>query len=221
MAATAASARLRLPQRAHIARVDHSDPLPYYYALHTGWLFRYRLQMALDLLGPGPFERLLEAGYGSGILLPTLKARARELHAMDLHRCTEPVVRMLEAERVSAEVSIGTVCSLGYAGGSFDALVCLSTLEHLRSADLRAAVAELRRVLKKGGIAVVGVPASGWLMDLLFHAIGFGEIDDHHVSTDTDIETELRRHFMLEAQRRLPPIGPARAALYTVYRCRA
>src|SRR5437868_5642361 len=81
-----APARLRMPARGHIRRVDESDPLPWYYRPLVGWLYRERLQMALDLLGPGPFGRILEAGYGSGILLPTLAARTQELFAMDLHR---------------------------------------------------------------------------------------------------------------------------------------
>lgn len=212
---------LHLPRREHIQKVDPSDPLDYYYTPVVSWFYRQRLQMALDLLGPGPYESVLEAGYGSGILLPSLTSRASRLAAMDLHRRTDLVRPMLAAERAQAALSVGTVCSLAYASASFDALVCVSTLEHLHAPDLEAAVREFHRVLRPNGCAVIGVPASGQLMELLFHAIGFAEIDEHHVSTHEDIEAALRRQFTLEAERRLPAIAPHAAALYTVFRCRA
>ena len=211
---------LRLPDRAHIQRVDHSDPLPWYYAPPAAWLYRHRLQMALDLLGPGPFDAVLEAGYGSGILLPSLAERAHRLFAVDLHRRTDLVHAMLRAEGIAAALAVGDVGALGYAGASFDALVCISTLEHLHGPALAAAAGEFRRVLRPGGVAVVGVPASGVAMDLLFRAIGFAEIGEHHVSGPAEVETALRRHFHVDAARRLPPAGPRPATLYPVFRCR-
>ena len=171
-----------MPARRHIARVDHSDPLPWYYYPLIGRLFRRRLEMAAELLGNGPFQRILEVGYGSGILLPSLSQRAAAVFAVDLHRRTDLVERMLRAEAARAALAVGDVCRLGYADRAFDAVVCMSTLEHLSGAALQAAVDELHRVLRPGGVAILGVPASGRLMDLLFRLIGFAEIGEHHVS---------------------------------------
>ncbi len=213
-------ARLHLPSRAHIRQVDHSDPLPYYYAPLVSRLYRRRLEMALDLLGPGPYERILEAGYGSGILLPSLAGRTTGLFGVDLHREASTVCQMLAAETAPAALAVGDVCALAYADAAFDAVICVSTLEHLPEPELARAVAGLRRILRPGGIAVIGVPASGWLMDILFRAIGFAEIGDHHVSTHGGIERQLRRHFHVEAEARMPAQAPRRAALYTVFRCR-
>ena len=213
-------APLIVPRRAHIARVDESDPLPYYYFPLVGEVFRERLRLALRLLGDRRYGRVLEAGYGSGILLPTLATLADEVHAMDLHRRPDLATRMLQREGVRAPLLMGTVTALSYASESFDAVVCLSTLEHLHGAELRAALAELRRVLKPEGVAIVGVPASGWVMDLLFRAIGFAEIGEHHVSTRDDIEATLQEHFAVEGDARLPSFAPRSGALYTVFRCR-
>ena len=139
---------------------------------------------------------------------------------MDLHQRPDLAARMLRLEGVRAELLVGSVTALSYASESFDAVVCLSTLEHLHGAELRAALAELRRVLRPDGIAIVGVPASGWAMDLLFRAIGFAEIGEHHVSTRDDIESELGGVFTVEGEAHLPGQAPAAAALYTVFRCR-
>lgn len=216
-----AGVALRVPARSHIQRVDESDPLPWYYRPLTGWLYRQRLQLALDLLGPGPFEYLLEAGYGSGILLPSLGERTRRLFAMDLHRQAGIVWRMLSLEDSEAALSVGNVCDLGYATACFDAVVCVSTLEHLRGQQLERAVREFRRVLRPGGVAVIGVPASGWVMDLLFRAIGFADIGAHHVTTHDDVAAALARHFRIDGERHLPDYLPRNAALYTVFRGRA
>lgn len=212
--------RLVLPLRKHIARVDHSDPLPLYYTPFTGPLYRARLQMALDLLGRGPFDSVLEAGCGSGIMLPSLQRRTRRLYAMDLHQRHDLVSSMLRAEGVEAALSVGNVCALGFEAGSFDALLCVSTLEHLHGPELDATIDEFYRVLRGGGAAIVGVPASGWAMDLLFRAIGFSEIDDHHVSTRSSIRDALARRFEIEDERHMPGFGPKSLALYSAYRCR-
>jgi 2-polyprenyl-3-methyl-5-hydroxy-6-metoxy-1,4-benzoquinol methylase len=214
------SAALIVPPRAHIARVDESDPLPYYYVPLVGRLFRARLTLALDLLGTRRYGRVLEAGYGSGILLPTLATIAGEVHAMDLHRRADLVRRMLALEGVRTPLQVGTVTALAYASETFDAVVCLSTLEHLHGPELSDALAEMRRVLRRDGVAIVGVPASGWAMDVLFRAIGFAEIGEHHVSRKDEIEAGLRRHFAVDGAARLPSFAPETAALYTVFRCR-
>jgi SAM-dependent methyltransferase len=50
------------------------------------------------------------------------------------------------------------ITSIGFADGTFDAIICNHVLEHI--ADDRQAIAELRRVLKPGGWAILQVPIS-------------------------------------------------------------
>ncbi|MGI8422842.1 MAG: class I SAM-dependent methyltransferase [Chloroflexota bacterium] len=183
-------------------------------------MYRARLEMALELLGPERYAKLLEAGCGSGIMLPSLRARAGRLYAMDIHKRHDLVSRMLRCEGVEAALGVGNVCALGYSDAAFDAVVCMSTLEHLHGEELTAAIVEFGRVLRAGGVAVVGVPATGWLMDVLFRAIGFWDIDDHHVSTRDSIRAELARHFSIEAERHMPGRGAHAFTLYSAFLCR-
>lgn len=212
---------LRLPARSRIARVDDSDPLEYYYYPLIGSLFRRRLELGLQLLGNGRYQRILEIGYGSGILLPELARRARELYAVDLHRRGDLVRGMLNHERVTAHLAVGDVCQLGFASRSFDAIVCMSTLEHVH--QVPRASAEIARLLRLDGVAIIGLPAAGRLMDLLFRLIGFGEVHEHHVSKREEVVQALvgpGAPLMLDGVCNLPHGVPRPWALYTVYRCR-
>jgi SAM-dependent methyltransferase len=53
-------------------------------------------------------------------------------------------------------IAVADALMLPYADASFDCLYTMGTLEHLPDPD--RAFAELRRVLKPGGVAIVGVP---------------------------------------------------------------
>jgi SAM-dependent methyltransferase len=57
-------------------------------------------------------------------------------------------------------VSVGDLAALDLPDAAFDGAVCAEVLEHLE--DDRAALAELRRVLRPGGVLAVSVPAGPW-----------------------------------------------------------
>jgi len=158
-----------------------TDPINYYRRPLIGALFRRRINLGLQLLPQAKYDRVLEVGYGSGFLLPTLARGAGELHGIDLD--AEPAsVRQLVAERgCSAELVRGSVYQLPYAAGSFDLIVSFSTFEHLH--EYRRALAEVCRVLAADGVFLLGMPAVNKTMEYLFHAIGHSTIDDIHVTT--------------------------------------
>lgn len=149
------------------------DPIAYYYKPLTGWVYRRRLEMGLALLGDAHYDRLLEIGYGSGILLPTLARRCTALYGVDLHANVEPVRAMLAQEGVEAELSVGDLLHLRHPDQTFDAVVCMSVLEHLAPGDLRAAAGQIRRVLRVGGVAVLGFPVRNAVLDAFCRWEGF------------------------------------------------
>jgi len=61
----------------------------------------------------------------------------------------------------AARFTLGVAERLPYPDARFDAVVMLDVLEHV--ADERAAVAEIARVLRPGGLVIVSVPHTGWL----------------------------------------------------------
>jgi len=118
-----------------------------------GYALRSRMQAVLRLLGDGP-GAILDAGMGPGRLLGELQARswtvsgidaAGEMVAAARVRLPDAAERLLEAE----------ISSLPFADESFDAVVATGVLEY---SGVPHALAELARVLKPGGRAVVSYP---------------------------------------------------------------
>ena len=207
-----------MPPREAIAKTNDEDPLDYYYYPLTGPVYRKRLGLALDALGPGSFDSLLEVGYGSGILLPELSRRCRKLYAVDLHEQIVPVQRMLATEHISAELKVGSVLALDYATHSFDAVVCLSVLEHMDEGTLPLSLSEIHRVSKPGATVVLGFPVKNVITDFFYRLVGLAP-RDLHPSGHRDIIQASRAEFSLVEVRWWPGALLLDLALYVVCRC--
>lgn len=202
---------LDLPAKGVLTPNDEHDPLPFYYKPGVGWLYRYRLTMALDYLRPG--GRVLEIGVGSGVLVPTLTRHYDEYVGTDLvlAKGLDHLVRPgCKASFVIADLLERD--SLPEA--HFDAVVCISVLEHIADSD--AAAECLARALKPGGTLVAGYPMVNQAMSRAFDVIGFKGIDDHHVSPPAKIEGSLRRVLRPVGRTAFPPLSPVPLALYQV-----
>jgi SAM-dependent methyltransferase len=209
---------LALPPRALLPKTAPDDPVDYYFKPLTARLYRARLRLAGSLLGSGPFESLLEVGYGSGIYLPELSRRARHLTGIDIHGESDSVGEMLSRLGVSADLREASLFEMPFADGEFDALVCLSVLEHIT--ELGAALTEFRRVLRPRGIAVLGFPVRNPITDLFFRAVGYQPRTIHPSSHD-DILAAARLHsgFVLDREARFPRPVPLALAGYVGCRC--
>jgi 2-polyprenyl-3-methyl-5-hydroxy-6-metoxy-1,4-benzoquinol methylase len=202
--------KLALPPAGTLKPNNEFDPLPYYYRPVTGWLYRRRLQMGLDLL-PAKGSRALEVGVGSGILIPTLSASFPEYVGTDLVLADGLgglVHRSCRAQFQAADL----LQENALPAESFDVIVCLSVLEHIRDAD--GAASALTRLLAPGGTLVAGYPMVNRFMARLFRLIGFGNIEDHHVSAPADIDRALRRVLRPARRKAMPFFAPVSLALY-------
>jgi ubiquinone/menaquinone biosynthesis C-methylase UbiE len=105
--------------------------------------------------GFAPGWHVLDAGCGSGSFLPLLAGIVGEhgrLSAIDL--APEHVARA--ARRwPPAEVVHGSLLELPFPDASFDGVWCANTVQYLDDDQLRRALAELRRVVRPGGLVAV------------------------------------------------------------------
>ena len=87
---------------------------------------------------------VLDAGCGEGILVDEFAARLA-IEGLDQHYSSD-------------RVRTGSLTALPYADGSFERALCLDVLEHLTFEEQPRALAELNRVLARGGELLVSVP---------------------------------------------------------------
>ena len=204
-----------------IKKSGSTDPIMYYRRrLGIGRVFRRRIEMGLEMIPPLRMgARILEVGYGAGLVLYNLSGKDRELHGLDLDADPCDVAQRLAGLGIRANLKKGSVLDVGgiYPQGYFDVVVSFSTLEHIR--QVQRALDEMDRVTIAGGYLLLGMPAVNRLMEFAFRAIGFKNIKDHHVSTPRDlckmVHDETERW---ETQhRKLPQRAPFGAALYHVF----
>ena len=209
---------IRIPAREHISPTNDEDPLQYYYLPLTRYVYTRRLELVCDLLKDGPYENLLEIGYGSGILLPELSHRCRRLVAVDTHEQFDQVYAMLEAEGVEANLHHGDVRGLPFQDAEFDAVVCISVLEHL--VDLDAAVGEIRRVLRPAGAALIGFPVRNSITSAFYRLVGFDPIKIHP-SSHRDILAAIGAGLDMAECVIFPRFLPVDLSWYVACRCHA
>lgn len=158
-----------------------TDPIEYYRRPFVGWLFRERINLGLRLLPEGRFVKALELGYGAGALQLALAGAVDELHGIDLDADPEVVSAILARSGKAARLVRGSVYELPYGDASFDLVFCFSVFEHLH--EHARGLAEVARVMKPGGLFLLGMPSVNKLMEAGFQLIGFKGIEDHHVTT--------------------------------------
>jgi SAM-dependent methyltransferase len=106
-------------------------------------------------------RRVLEIGCSSGYLTHLFSSKANHIVSIDMNPAA--LTRAL-TRRSSTPVACANAEHLPFAAGSFDAIVMLEVIEHT-SSDV-AAITELRRVLKPGGMLILSTPHAGlfsWL----------------------------------------------------------
>jgi SAM-dependent methyltransferase len=133
--------------------------LPLARGLRPAWFDEARLivqgPQLSDVLGARPVGgRVLNAGCGEGLYAPFLERfpDVRAIVNVDLAR---PSVARNHTDRRHRDLQ-ASLTRLPFASGSFDAVLCSEVLEHIP--DDEAAVAELSRVLARGGLLLVSVP---------------------------------------------------------------
>jgi SAM-dependent methyltransferase len=157
-----------------------TDPIGFYRRPVVGWLYRERINLGLRLLPERRFGSLLEIGYGAGAVLLTLAQSVERIHGIDLDADPAEIERVLSTRGVPAQLQRASVYELPFEDASFDLVVSFSVFEHLH--EYERALAEVHRVLKPGGLFLLGMPAVNLMMEAGFRAIGFKGIEDHHVT---------------------------------------
>jgi SAM-dependent methyltransferase len=107
----------------------------------------------LDLLAAKTGRSLLDVACGPGTLLTRAKSRGLEVSGIDV----SPVAVETARRRLpDVDVQVGRGEELPYGDETFDYVTCIGSLEHFP--DPEAGAAEIRRVLRQDGRALIYVP---------------------------------------------------------------
>ncbi len=174
------------------SHADRWDPIKFYTWPVLGKLYRKRVELCLDQCPGG--ANILEVGFGSGVTFPLLRRRYDRIHGLDLTSDLDGVRQFCRQQEIDAELINADVCDMPYPDGTFDTVLLISILEHLKADQLRAAMAEIHRVLAPGGQLVYGVPADRLMMAIAFRLLGC-PIREHHFSTEKDVSTAAEAVF--------------------------
>ncbi len=110
----------------------------------------------LAALSPTPGERVLDIGCGPGLLGSALgKAVGPEgrVDGIDVSEAMLALARRRCADQPHVHLGLADACTLPFDDASFDVAVSTQVYEYV--ADIPRALGELRRVLRRGGRAVI------------------------------------------------------------------
>lgn len=100
--------------------------------------------------------RLLDLGCGPGQMVEACVERGFVYVGVDISPGMIAECRRRHAGRAGVSFTIAAMQQLPFPNGSFDVVICMGALEYLTGGAEAQAVAEIGRVLRHGGLLVVG-----------------------------------------------------------------
>ncbi len=193
------------------------DPFRFYYHPIVGRFYRKRIDVALGLMGQG--QRVLEVGYGSGTSFLELSALFEEIHGLDTHEYGPAIKGIFAREGVNVHLTRGSILDPPYATRQFDAVLAISVLEHLRPSDLPLVMEQAGRLLRQGGVFVVGMPGLNRTMSAAFWMLGC-DISKHHFSRPSQALEAAAEVFVIDRIIRQPRFARGSFLGYMWFRAR-
>lgn len=112
---------------------------------------RWEYPWALSRLAAPPGSRVLDVGAGGSIFPLYLRQRGYDVSCVDYWMYP----RLGRATGYRPHYVKADARSLPFSDGAFDAVFCISVIEHLPRAAIPSALADMRRVLRPGGTLIL------------------------------------------------------------------
>ncbi|MCZ6771992.1 MAG: methyltransferase domain-containing protein [Proteobacteria bacterium] len=123
------------------------------------WLHCTRRDWIIDALRRYVHEKVdttLEVGPGYGIYLPVLAQLSANVMATDIEDAYLNYAAGLRSVHPNISLQIDDITDSNLRDGSFDVILCTEVIEHIQ--ESAAALREMHRLLKPGGVVVLSTP---------------------------------------------------------------
>lgn len=141
----------------HFDRLSSNRDWSRLYEVADGFTYHFHVRRSrvLELLPP-QLGDVVDVGCGPGVMVEAVRQRGGTFKGVDLstEMVSEATERFGTLDGVSFET--GNIESLNLPDASFDQVICMAVIEYLRTPD--QALAEIARILRPGGMAIVTVP---------------------------------------------------------------
>ena len=143
-------------------------------------------------------RRVLDLGCGAGRHLILLAREGFEVHGVDISERALSIAReRLLRLGLEAELKRCSMTSLDYPSEFFDAVVCINVIYHGTRRDVLRALEEIRRVLRRGGLALITfISKRSW-------KYGLGkELEEGTYVQSEGVEAGIPHHYVDERELR-------------------
>lgn len=118
--------------------------------------FMTRRQRVYEQLEEVKYGKILDIGCGPGVMVDRLTREGHEVFGVDISNDMIRRCRERFGHRKDCHFSVGNVEELNFPEAYFDAVICMGLVEYIDSDE--AAINQIKRVLKPGGILIVTLP---------------------------------------------------------------
>lgn len=131
--------------------------------------FDDRIKNALKLITPKKDAEYLDIGCSNGRVARIIarKINTKNIHGIDVANIDDAIKNDVKA----VFFDLNEDENLPYKDKSFDIVTCFDTLEHIYNTD--HCVREIRRILKDDGYAIIIVPRTDSLINIILLTLGF------------------------------------------------
>lgn len=146
-------------------------------------------------------SKILDLGCGEGVFIQYLVENGFDAYGIDLNYSSNLVTQ-------------GNILRTGLEDDSFDVITSLDVLEHLNYSEQNTALAEIYRILKPGGTAIISVPnlahfSSRFSFLLTGRLLRTSSIERHPGDRPyIEFRNLISRHFIIQKSKGIFPTFP-------------